>query len=142
MAEECWHKSLAPLMSEVRDMMGDRPVYISFDIDGLDPAFAPGTGTPEIGGLTSIQGLEIVRGCRGLNVVGGDLVEVSLQDPSPFQKKNRKKDTPPKKKTQKTNKTQQYNPTTKRFCIHTRNKSILGCPGTNKWKEQKSFLKK
>lgn len=87
MAEECWHKSLAPLMSEVRDMMGDRPVYISFDIDGLDPAFAPGTGTPEIGGLTSIQGLEIVRGCRGLNVVGGDLVEVSLQDPSPFQKK-------------------------------------------------------
>lgn len=77
MAEECWHKSLTPLMSEVRDMMGDRPVYISFDIDGLDPAFAPGTGTPEIGGLTSIQGLEIIRGCRGLNVIGGDLVEVS-----------------------------------------------------------------
>ena len=76
MAEECWHKSLTPLMSEVREMMGDRPVYISFDIDGLDPAFAPGTGTPEIGGLTSIQGLEIVRGCRGLNVIGGDLVEV------------------------------------------------------------------
>lgn len=43
-AEECWHKSLTPLMSEVREMMGDRPVYISFDIDGLDPAFAPGTG--------------------------------------------------------------------------------------------------
>lgn len=96
MAEECWHKSLAPLMSEVRDMMGDRPVYISFDIDGLDPAFAPGTGTPEIGGLTSIQGLEIVRGCRGLNVVGGDLVEVSLQDPSPFRKKRGKKTSPPK----------------------------------------------
>lgn len=96
MAEECWHKSLAPLMSEVRDMMGDRPVYISFDIDGLDPAFAPGTGTPEIGGLTSIQGLEIVRGCRGLNVVGGDLVEVSLQDHSPFQKKKEKRH-PPKK---------------------------------------------
>lgn len=97
MAEECWHKSLAPLMSEVRDMMGDRPVYISFDIDGLDPAFAPGTGTPEIGGLTSIQGLEIVRGCRGLNVVGGDLVEVSLQDHSPFQKKKEKRHPPPKK---------------------------------------------
>lgn len=109
MAEECWHKSLAPLMSEVRDMMGDRPVYISFDIDGLDPAFAPGTGTPEIGGLTSIQGLEIVRGCRGLNVVGGDLVEVSLQDPSPFQKKNRKKDTPPKKN--KTKKQTKHNNT-------------------------------
>lgn len=110
MAEECWHKSLAPLMSEVRDMMGDRPVYISFDIDGLDPAFAPGTGTPEMGGLTSIQGLEIVRGCRGLNVVGGDLVEVSLQDPSPFQKKNRKKDTPQKKNQTKHNNTiQQLN---------------------------------
>lgn len=109
MAEECWHKSLAPLMSEVRDMMGDRPVYISFDIDGLDPAFAPGTGTPEMGGLTSIQGLEIVRGCRGLNVVGGDLVEVSLQDPSPFQKINRKKDTPPKKKKQTKKQTKHNN---------------------------------
>lgn len=109
MAEECWHKSLAPLMSEVRDMMGDRPVYISFDIDGLDPAFAPGTGTPEMGGLTSIQGLEIVRGCRGLNVVGGDLVEVSLQDPSPFQKKNRKKDTPPPQKKQPKKQTKHNN---------------------------------
>jgi guanidinobutyrase len=64
-------------MAEVREMMGDRPVYISFDIDGLDPAWAPGTGTPEVGGLTAIQGLEIVRGCQGLNIVGGDLVEVS-----------------------------------------------------------------
>ncbi|XP_052216555.1 guanidinobutyrase-like [Dreissena polymorpha] len=74
---DCWHKSLVPLMAEVRNMMGSHPIYISFDIDGLDPSFAPGTGTPEIGGLTSIQGLEIVRGCRGLNIVGGDLVEVS-----------------------------------------------------------------
>lgn len=76
-AEACWYKSLEPLMAEVREMMGDRPVYISFDIDGLDPAWAPGTGTPEVGGLTAIQGLEIVRGCQGLNIVGGDLVEVS-----------------------------------------------------------------
>ena len=76
-AEECWHKSLAPLMDEVRAMMGDGPVYISYDIDGLDPAFAPGTGTPEVGGLTVQQGLEIVRGCKGLNIIGGDLVEVS-----------------------------------------------------------------
>jgi guanidinobutyrase len=52
-------------------------VYVSFDIDGLDPAFAPGTGTPEIGGLTVIQGIEIMRGCRGLDIIGGDLVEVS-----------------------------------------------------------------
>nr|WP_298521763.1 agmatinase [uncultured Halomonas sp.] len=76
-AEECWYKSLAPLMEEVREQMGDRPVYISFDIDGLDPSVAPGTGTVEMGGLTAQQGLEIVRGAWGLNVVGGDLVEVS-----------------------------------------------------------------
>ena len=82
-AEECWYRSLAPLMEEVRDMMGDGPVYISFDIDGLDPAYAPGTGTVEPGGLTSTQGIEIVRGCRGMNVIGGDLVEVSPPyDPS------------------------------------------------------------
>ena len=76
-AEECWHKSLEPLMAEVRGQMASGPVYISFDIDGLDPAFAPGTGTPEIGGLTVIQGIEIIRGCRGLKVVGGDMVEIS-----------------------------------------------------------------
>jgi guanidinobutyrase len=76
-AEECWYRSLAPLMAEIREQMGKGPVYVSFDIDGLDPAFAPGTGTPEIGGLTVTQGIEIMRGCRGLNIVGGDLVEVS-----------------------------------------------------------------
>jgi len=76
-AEDCWFKSLAPLMAEIRQQLGDGPVYISFDIDGLDPAYAPGTGTPEVGGLTVHQGIEIIRGCRGLNVVGGDLVEVS-----------------------------------------------------------------
>ena len=76
-AEECWHRSLTPLMAEVREQMGSGPVYISFDIDSLDPGLAPGTGTPEIGGLTTIQGLEIIRGCRGLDIVGCDLVEVS-----------------------------------------------------------------
>ena len=76
-AEECWHKSLAPLMEEVRAQIGDGPVYVSFDIDGLDPAYAPGTGTPEPGGLTTIQGIEILRGCRGLDIVGGDMVEIS-----------------------------------------------------------------
>ena len=66
-----------------RSEIGAGPVYISFDIDGLDPAFAPGTGTPEIGGLTVMQGLEIIRGCRGLDIVGGDLVEVAPPyDPS------------------------------------------------------------
>ncbi len=76
-AEECWHRSLAPLMDEVREQLGRGPVYLSFDIDGLDPAFAPGTGTPEIGGLSIVQGLEVVRGCRGLDLVGCDLVEVA-----------------------------------------------------------------
>jgi arginase family enzyme len=70
-------------MEEIREQMGDGPVYLSFDIDGLDPAFAPGTGTPEIGGLTTIQGMEIIRGCRGLDLVGAELVEVSPPyDPS------------------------------------------------------------
>lgn len=84
LAHEVWWRSLAPLMAEVRERIGAKaPVYISFDIDGLDPSFAAGTGTPEIGGLTVPQGLEIIRGCRGLNVVGGDLVEVSPPyDPS------------------------------------------------------------
>ncbi|MBF8221341.1 MULTISPECIES: agmatinase [Halomonadaceae] len=82
-AEQCWHKSLEPLMAEVREQMGDGPVYISFDIDGLDPSVAPGTGTVEMGGLTAAQGLEIVRGAWGLNVVGGDLMEVAPPyDPS------------------------------------------------------------
>ena len=76
-AEELWHKSASPLMQEVKDRLGAQPTYLSFDIDALDPAYAPGTGTPEFGGLTTVQALEIIRGCRGLNLVGGDLVEVS-----------------------------------------------------------------
>ena len=76
-AHECWHKSLAPLMLEIKAKLGAGPVYISFDIDSLDPAFTPGTGTPEIGGLTVSQGLEIIRGLDGLQIVGGDVVEVS-----------------------------------------------------------------
>uniref|UniRef100_H0WCK3 Guanidino acid hydrolase, mitochondrial n=1 Tax=Cavia porcellus TaxID=10141 RepID=H0WCK3_CAVPO len=79
LAEDCWFKSLVPLMAEVREQVGGKPLYISFDIDALDPAYAPGTGTPEIAGLTPSQALEIIRGCQGLNVVGCDLVEVSPQ---------------------------------------------------------------
>ena len=82
-AEDCWGRSLVPLMAEIREKIGDAPVYLSYDIDSLDPAFAPGTGTVEIGGLTVWQGMEIVRGCAGLNLVGCDLVEVSPPyDPS------------------------------------------------------------
>jgi guanidinobutyrase len=82
-AEACWHRSLAPLMKEICAQLGAGPVYLSIDIDGLDPSFAPGTGTPEIAGLSSAQALEIIRGCRGLDIRGGDLVEVSpAYDPS------------------------------------------------------------
>ena len=76
-AEECWHRSLTPLMAEVREQLGAGPVYLSYDIDSLDPAFAPGTGTLEIGGLSTVQALEIIRGMAGLDIVGADLVEVS-----------------------------------------------------------------
>jgi guanidinobutyrase len=77
-AEDCWYQSLAPLMQAFAARIGDgHPVYISFDIDGLDPSVAPGTGTPEPAGLMASQGIEVIRGCAGLNVVGADLVEVS-----------------------------------------------------------------
>ncbi|MBT8065006.1 MAG: agmatinase, partial [Gammaproteobacteria bacterium] len=62
---------------ETRRIVGDRPVYLTFDIDCLDPAYAPGTGTPVCGGLTTHQALEIVRGLRGINLVGMDVVEVA-----------------------------------------------------------------
>lgn len=82
-AEACWHRSLGPLMAQIREQIGDRPVYLSFDIDSLDSAYAPGTGTVEPGGLSTWQALEIIRGCAGLNLVGCDLVEVSPPyDPS------------------------------------------------------------
>ena len=76
-AHEVWFQSLAPTMARVREQIGNTPCYLSFDIDGIDPAYAGGTGTPEIGGLTVPQALEIIRGCFGLNIIGGDLVEVS-----------------------------------------------------------------
>jgi guanidinobutyrase len=76
-AEECWHRSMNPIMSQIRKTIGKTPLYLSFDIDSLDPGFAPGTGTIEVGGLTTLQGLEIIRGTAGLNIVGCDLVEVS-----------------------------------------------------------------
>ena len=76
-AEDLWYKSLSPLMADIRAKIGNAPTYLTYDIDSLDPAFAPGTGTVEVGGLTIWQALEIVRGCAGLNLVGCDLVEVS-----------------------------------------------------------------
>ncbi|KQV77130.1 agmatinase [Aeromicrobium sp. Root344] len=69
--------SIDDIIDRMRERLGQRPVYVSLDIDVLDPAFAPGTGTPEAGGMSSAQLLEILRGLEGLNVVGVDIVEVS-----------------------------------------------------------------
>ncbi len=84
LAADLWHRPLDTLGGEIRRDIGtDMPVYVSFDIDSLDPAYAPGTGTPEIGGLTTPQAMQLIRGLRGLNIVGCDLVEVSPPyDPS------------------------------------------------------------
>ena len=76
-AHELWGKSLSALGAEIRRDIGDRPAYVTYDIDSLDPAFAPGTGTPEIGGLTTPQALELIRSFKGLNIIGADMVEVS-----------------------------------------------------------------
>ena len=65
------------LREQIRDIVGDGPVYLSFDIDALDPAFAPGTGTPEVGGLATWQAQAILRRLAGLQFIGMDLVEVS-----------------------------------------------------------------
>ena len=84
LSPELWLRSLSPLAGEIRrDIGSEQPVYITYDIDSLDPAFAPGTGTPEIGGLTTPQAMELIRGLKGLNIVGCDMVEVSPPyDPS------------------------------------------------------------
>jgi len=64
-------------MARVRERIGSRPLYVTFDIDSVDPAYAPGTGTPEVGGLTSYEAQELVRGLAGLGLVGCDIVEVA-----------------------------------------------------------------
>jgi guanidinopropionase len=70
-------------IKEARRVAGRGPTYISFDVDGLDPVYAPGTGTPEIGGLTTLEAQHVLRGLQGLDLVGGDVVEVAPPfDPS------------------------------------------------------------
>lgn len=82
-AWELWQQNLTEIGARIRKTIGDRPVYITYDIDSLDPAYAPGTGTPEIGGLTTPQALQLIHALQGLKVVGCDLVEVSPPyDPS------------------------------------------------------------
>jgi len=75
--EEFHARGTADVMAEARQIVGDAPTYVSYDIDFVDPAFAPGTGTPEVGGPNSHQALEVVRALHGLNIAGADLVEVS-----------------------------------------------------------------
>lgn len=75
--EEFYELGWKKIVQEIRDLVGSRPVYLSFDIDCLDPAFAPGTGTPVAGGMSTFEALQTLRGMRGLDIIGGDLVEVS-----------------------------------------------------------------
>jgi guanidinopropionase len=75
--EEVEERGIAAVMDEARAIVGGKPIYVSFDIDVIDPSFAPGTGTPEIGGVTTREAQALVRGLRGLNIAGADLVEVS-----------------------------------------------------------------
>lgn len=75
--EEFHERGPSEIAAEARALVGDRPVYLTYDIDSLDPVYAPGTGTPEIGGMTTHQAQALLRGLRGLNWIGADLVEVS-----------------------------------------------------------------
>ncbi|MGO1380784.1 MAG: arginase family protein, partial [Corynebacterium sp.] len=76
-SSDVFRQGVDEIVDRLRTRVGDRPLYISVDIDVLDPAHAPGTGTPEAGGMTSRELLEILRGLRGLNIVGADVVEVA-----------------------------------------------------------------
>lgn len=81
--EEFFELGVEKVIAEARRVAGKGPTYVSFDVDGLDPVYAPGTGTPEIGGFSTFEAQSMVRGLKGLNLVGGDVVEVSPPfDPS------------------------------------------------------------
>jgi guanidinopropionase len=76
-AEDLAARGVDAIVAKAREVIGDGPTYVSFDVDSLDPGFAPGTGTPEVGGLTPREALAILRGCNGIDVVGADVVEVA-----------------------------------------------------------------
>jgi guanidinopropionase len=81
--EECRSLSVEVVVAEARRVVGEGPVYVTFDVDGLDPAYAPGTGTPEVGGFSTLEAQILIRGLGGLDIVGADVVEVSPPfDPS------------------------------------------------------------
>ena len=82
-AEEFSKMGVEAVIRRTREVVGDGPTYVTFDVDSLDPAYAPGTGTPEVGGLSPREVLTLLRGLAGLNIVGGDVMEVAPQnDPS------------------------------------------------------------
>jgi guanidinopropionase len=81
--DEFYDLGVSGIIKEIHKIVGETPAYITFDVDGLDPAFAVGTGTPEVGGFTTFEAIEMIRGLTGLHIVGGDVVEVSPPfDPS------------------------------------------------------------
>jgi guanidinopropionase len=75
--EEVEELGIDAVIAEARRVVGDGPTYVSFDVDAMDPVYAPGTGTPEFGGISANEALRLVRGLRGLDLVGADVVEVS-----------------------------------------------------------------
>jgi len=81
--EEFYEIGVKGAIEEARRVVGDGPAYVSFDVDGLDPVYAPGTGTPEVGGFSTLEAQMMIRGLSGLNLIGGDVVEVAPPfDPS------------------------------------------------------------
>ena len=81
--EEFYEMGVKAVIGEIHRVIGQGPCYLTFDVDGLDPVYAPGTGTPEVGGFTTVEAQLMIRGTRGLNLIGGDVVEVAPPfDPS------------------------------------------------------------
>lgn len=81
--EDIMEMGIEALIAKTKALIGDMPVYVSVDVDGFDPAYAPGTGTPEAGGMTPREGFQLLRGLMGMNVIGADVVEVApMYDPT------------------------------------------------------------
>ena len=81
--EDVMRDGMDAVIEKTLEVIGTGTVYVTVDLDGFDPAYAPGTGTPEVGGLTPREGLKLLRGLSGVNIVGGDVVEVAPQyDPT------------------------------------------------------------
>jgi len=81
--DEVAEMGIPAVIAKAREVVGNGPTYVTFDVDGIDPAFTPGTGTPEVGGLTPREAIQILRGLAGINIIGGDVVEVAPEyDPT------------------------------------------------------------